>query len=86
MSSSRMFIVSKSGRYVISMGIVSIACGGVLLIALRQTIRAMLYGVQPLDTPSIALATGLLLLVLTVAALIPALRLLARDPLDALRE
>jgi predicted permease len=70
----------------VMLGMVSIACGGVLLIALRQTVRAMLYGVQPLDTPSIALAMGLLLVVLTVAALIPALRLTARDPLDALRE
>jgi ABC-type antimicrobial peptide transport system permease subunit len=69
----------------VTLGIVAAACGGLLLVALRQTIKSLLYGVQPLDVRSFAFASGVLLGVLAIAALIPALRVIAVSPMDVLR-
>lgn len=69
----------------VMLGIAATACGGLLLVALRQTIKSLLYGVQPLDVRSFAVASGVLLGVLVIAALIPALRVIAVRPIEALR-
>jgi predicted permease len=74
-------LVSK----VVMLGIGASACGGLLLVALRQTIKSLLYGVQPLDVRSFTFASGVLLGVLAIAALIPALRLIAVSPVEVLR-
>jgi ABC-type antimicrobial peptide transport system permease subunit len=74
-------LVSK----VVRLGIGASACGGLLLVALRQTIKSLLYGVQPLDVRSFTFASGVLLGVLAIAALIPALRLIAVSPVEVLR-
>jgi putative ABC transport system permease protein len=67
------------------LGIAASACGGLLLVALRQTIQSLLYGVQPLDVGSFAFASGVLLGVLAIAALIPALRVMVVTPMEVLR-
>ena len=51
-----------------------------------RAIRAMLFGVTPLDVVSYAAATGLILIVVTLASLIPARRAATVEPLLLLRE
>jgi putative ABC transport system permease protein len=52
--------------------------------ALASTLRAMLYGVAPLDPAVMAGVAALLLIVVLVANYIPARRATRIDPMDAL--
>jgi ABC-type antimicrobial peptide transport system permease subunit len=63
-----------------------LALGGGLAYAASRLIDSRLYGVAPQDPLTLALATGLLLLVAFVAAYCPARRASRLDPMAALRQ
>jgi len=68
-----------------------IAAGGVVVgvaasLALSRVVAGLLYGVMPVDVPTYASITGLLLLVALSAAYGPARRATRIDPVTALRE
>jgi ABC-type antimicrobial peptide transport system permease subunit len=75
-------VLSQSLRPVL----VGLAIGLGAAAALTQWMRSMLYGVKPADPLVLASAAGLLGLVAVGAALIPANRAAAVDPLTALRQ
>jgi ABC-type antimicrobial peptide transport system permease subunit len=62
-----------------------LAVGGGLAYAASRLIDNRLYGVAPQDPLTLALATGLLLLVALGAACLPARRASRLDPMAALR-
>ena len=62
-----------------------LAVGGLLAVGLEMVMGSMLLGVGPLDPVSLFAATGVLILVVLLASLVPALRAAAIDPMDALR-
>jgi len=64
---------------------VGILTGCVLILALQPVVRSLLFGVAPLDGLSIAGAALLLALVSLLAALLPARRAAAIDPIETLR-
>jgi putative ABC transport system permease protein len=65
---------------------IACACGLVLSITFARALSGMLYGVSPLDPATLASVVGIVLLVTTVAALIPAARAAFVQPMRALRE
>jgi ABC-type antimicrobial peptide transport system permease subunit len=66
--------------------IVGLALGGGLAYAATRLIGSRLYGVDPQDPLTLALAAGLLLLVAISAAYVPARRASMLDPMAALRQ
>jgi ABC-type lipoprotein release transport system permease subunit len=58
----------------------------VLALALTRFIRAQLYGVSPVDPPTLATVVVLLAIVAVVASWLPALRAARIDPIAAIRE
>lgn len=54
-------------------------------LALRDVVEDLLFGVEPFDPTSLALASGVLLTISVVASTIPALRAVDVDPSKALR-
>ncbi len=66
--------------------VVGLAIGTALSIAAGRTASSLLYGVQPADRTTIALAIALLAVVALVASFIPALRASRVEPMAALRE
>jgi predicted permease len=70
-----------------TMGLVvaGLALGGSLSYAAARLIRSRLYGIDPQDPLTIALAAGLLVLVALVATYLPANRASRLDPMAALR-
>jgi ABC-type antimicrobial peptide transport system permease subunit len=71
-----------------TMGLVGagLALGAGLSYAASRLIDSRLYGVAPQDPLTLALATGLLLLVALSAAYLPAQRASRLDPMTALRQ
>jgi putative ABC transport system permease protein len=61
-------------------------CGLVLSIALTRALSGMLYGISPLDPATLSSVVGIVLVVTTLASLIPALRSAFTQPMRALRE
>jgi len=72
-------------RESLAVGSIGIAFAIPVAIALGQSIRALLFGVTPLDPASLIGAALLLLAVATTAGLIPARRAAAVDPVRALK-
>jgi putative ABC transport system permease protein len=68
-----------------AMGVVGLIVGGVAAIPLSRFLAGLLFGVQPIDPPTIVLAAALLMTVALVAAWIPARAATAVDPMTALR-
>jgi len=62
-----------------------IVLGAGLTIAAQRLLHSMLYGVSALDAVSLVVAAALLALVSTVAALLPARRAAAIDPMESMR-
>ena len=61
-------------------------CGLALSIALTRALLSMLYGVSPSDPMTLSSVVAIVLVVTTVAALIPATRAALLEPTQALRE
>jgi putative ABC transport system permease protein len=67
------------------MAVVGLIVGGLASVPLARLLTGLLFGIEPLDPPTIALAAGLLLTVAVAAAWIPARQATAVDPMTALR-
>jgi ABC-type antimicrobial peptide transport system permease subunit len=59
--------------------------GGIAAIPLSQLISGLLFRVEPIDPTTIVLAASVLVAVALAAALVPARRATAVDPMIALR-
>jgi ABC-type antimicrobial peptide transport system permease subunit len=64
---------------------IGIVAGVVIGMAAAQAVRSMLFGVQPYDLPTLAIATVALIAVAVAASLVPAFRAVRLDPSSALR-
>lgn len=63
-----------------------IVVGVVLAAALTRFLSGMLFGVEPMDWPTFALLALAVLVITSLATLVPAIRATRVDPLEALRE
>jgi predicted permease len=72
-------------RDAVRLAMPGVIAGGMLAIGVATAMRSMLLGVQPADPISIAVATGLLVLVVLLASQGPARRASRIDAIDALR-
>jgi predicted permease len=79
-------VVSMILRETIGLVITGLVLGWGLAYAASRLIDSRLYGVAPQDPVTLALATGLLLLVALSAAYVPAQRASRLDPMAALRQ
>jgi putative ABC transport system permease protein len=68
-----------------AMALIGLAVGGVAAVPLSQLLNGLLFGIEPADPPTIALAALLLVAVAVGAAFVPARRATAIDPITALR-
>lgn len=62
-----------------------IAAGGLAAAALGRFVETQLYAVKPLDVMSYAATAAVMILTAFIASVIPALRALRVDPINALR-
>jgi putative ABC transport system permease protein len=67
------------------MALAGLAIGGAAAVPLSGLLNGLLFGVEPVDPPTIALSAVLLVVVALVAAWLPARRATAVDPITALR-
>ena len=74
-------LLAGAGR-LIAAGIV---CGAALTFAAERLVRSLLFGVGALDAVSLTASAALLAAVAVVAALIPARRAAAIDPMESMR-
>jgi ABC-type antimicrobial peptide transport system permease subunit len=65
--------------------LLGVVVGGVAAVGVARAMRAVLYGLTPLDSVSFATAAVLLLLASAIAAIVPARRAAGADPLRSLR-
>ncbi len=79
-------VVAMILRDTMGLVIAGLAVGGGLAYAATRMIGSRLYGVAPQDPLTVALATGLLVLVALSAAYLPARRASRLDPMVALRQ
>src|SRR6202035_2024107 len=79
-------VISMILRETVGLVTAGLAIGGGLAYAASRLIDSRLYGVAPQDPLTLALATGLLLLVAFGAAYLPAQRASRLDPIAALRQ
>jgi putative ABC transport system permease protein len=89
----RMALGASSGNTVamiVRSSVAMVAIGGVIglvaAIALARSMADLLFGVEPFDLPSFALAASTLLIAGVLASLLPALRTTRVDPIVALRD
>jgi len=68
-----------------AMALVGLVAGGVVAIPLSALLKGLLFGVEPVDPPTIALSALLLVGVALLASWIPARRATVVDPITALR-
>ena len=68
-----------------AMALVGVAIGGLTAVPLSGLLKGLLFGVEPIDPPTIGLAAVLLIAVALAASAIPARRATAVDPMTALR-
>jgi len=64
---------------------VGVVTGGVAAAALGRFVETQLYAVKALDIMSFGLTAGVMILTAFIASVIPALRALRIDPINALR-
>ena len=67
------------------MAAIGLVLGGAAAIPLSRLMSGLLFGIEPIDPPTIATAAGLMIVVALAAAWIPARRATAVDPMVALR-
>lgn len=77
-----LWMILREGCVMAAIGLV---IGGLAAIPLSRMISGLLFQVQPIDPPTIALSAGLLVVVALAAAWVPARRATAVDPMIALR-
>src|SRR5712691_4520929 len=65
---------------------IGLACGIALAVGGGTLVKSFLYEVRPVDTPTYAAVVLLLLIVGTLAALVPAQRAASVEPVQTLRE
>jgi putative ABC transport system permease protein len=68
-----------------AMALIGLAVGGVAMVPLSNLVNGLLFGIEPADPPTIAMAAILLLVVAIAAAWVPARRATTVDPMIALR-
>ena len=69
-----------------AMAAIGLVIGGLAAIPLSRLLSGLLFGVEPVDPPTIAVSAVLLVLVALIAAWIPARTATAVDPITALRQ
>jgi len=74
-------VLARAGRLVVG----GLAAGLALVVAVQPLLRALLFGVTPVDPVSLALSIAVLGAVGFAAAVVPALRAGAIDPIGAIR-
>ena len=67
------------------MAVIGLVVGGLLAAPLSRMLTGLLFGVEPLDVPTISIAAAMLVSVALAAAWIPARRAMAVEPMVALR-
>jgi putative ABC transport system permease protein len=67
------------------MAAIGLVVGAVLSTPLSRMLEGLLFGVQPLDAPTISIAAAMLVAVALIAAWVPARRAMAVEPMVALR-
>jgi predicted permease len=67
------------------MAAIGLVLGGAAAIPLSRLMSGLLFGIEPIDPPTIATAAGLMIVVALAAAWVPARRATAVDPMVALR-
>ncbi len=78
-------IASLIARQSLPVALIGIACGLGAAAALARLMRGMLYQIDPADPVTFASVAALVLIVATLAALVPARRAMRVDPMIALR-
>jgi ABC-type antimicrobial peptide transport system permease subunit len=68
-----------------AMALVGLLIGGVAAMPLSELLKGLLFGVEPVDVPTIGFSAALLVGVALVASWIPARRATGVDPITALR-
>jgi len=79
-------LVAALARHAIVVASAGLAIGAAAALMLGQTLQSLLYGVRARDAASLAGAGVLLLAVTIVAASLPAIRAIRRDPVGLLHE
>ena len=67
------------------LAVIGVAAGGLAAAALGRFVETQLYSVKPLDIMSYAATAGIMILTAFIASVIPAMRALRIDPINALR-
>jgi predicted permease len=80
-SSVRRTVVAEGGR----VALVGVVIGGIVALVLTRYIKSLLFGVEPLDVPSFAAVSAVMVAVALLASYIPARRASRVDPATALR-
>jgi predicted permease len=81
--SQLMGLVVGQGLLLAAIGVVT---GGVAAAGLGRLVETQLYSVQPLDIVSFAATAGVMIATAFIASVVPALRALRIDPINALRQ
>ena len=80
---------SQLMRLVVGQGLtlaaIGVVAGGLAAAALGRVVETQLYSVRPLDIVSFGATAGVMILTAFIASLVPALRALRIDPMNALR-
>jgi ABC-type antimicrobial peptide transport system permease subunit len=81
----RQTVLAMILREVAILGIIGLALGIPIAVAMSRLVESFLYGVQPRDPLTIAAAIATMLLGALLAAFVPAQRAARVDPMTALR-
>jgi putative ABC transport system permease protein len=76
-------MILREGAAIVTLGAIVGLAGA---FALRQTMQSQLYEISPMDARVVATVAGMLLIVATVACLVPARRAAKTNPVIALTD
>ncbi len=86
LGASRRDILGMVMREAVALVGIGLVAGTLLAVAAATTTRSLLFGLQPGDPPTLALAAAGLTIVALASRLMPARRAASIDPMQALRE